>query len=184
MKTKTKTNEAPREHKKPWQETYATPEEIKAMLDSRVSLRYNEVRGRPEIHWLSAGPVIGADEQGFRYWFDRPEIEQLQRHNEAYETVHSELELVDLHFRKPVGREPRQLVSATMALQMIGGSLAYTLSKEEIGRAFAKLGFEYKRTAAQRGYIAIHRNGVEMEAYRRKLAEGETMTDDSMTPVW
>ena len=123
---KTKTNEAPREHKKPWQETYATPEEIKAMLDSRVSLRYNEVRGRPEIHWLSA----------------------------------------------------------TMALQMIGGSLAYTLSKEEIGRAFAKLGFEYKRTAAQRGYIAIHRNGVEMEAYRRKLAEGETMTDDSMTPVW
>ena len=113
-------------HKQPWQETYATPEEIKAMLDSRVSLRYNEVRGRPEIHWLSA----------------------------------------------------------TMALQMIGGSLAYTLSKEEIGRAFAKLGFEYKRTAAQRGYIAIHRNGVEMEAYRRKLAEGETMTDDSMTPVW
>jgi hypothetical protein len=51
-------------HKQPWQETYATPDEIKAMLDSRVSLRYNEVRGRPEIHWLSAGPVIGADEQG------------------------------------------------------------------------------------------------------------------------
>ena len=51
-------------HKKSWQETYATPEEIKAMLDSRVSLRYNEVRGRPEIHWLSAGPTIRADEQG------------------------------------------------------------------------------------------------------------------------
>ena len=53
-----------KEHKKPWQETYATPEEIKAMLDRRVSLRYNEVRGRTEIHWLSAGPVIKADEQG------------------------------------------------------------------------------------------------------------------------
>ena len=52
------------EHKKPWQEKYATPEEIKAMLDSRVSLRYNEVRGRTEIHWLSAGPTIRADEQG------------------------------------------------------------------------------------------------------------------------
>ena len=50
-------------HKKPWQETYATPEEIKAMLDRKVSLRYNEVRGRTEIHWLSAGPVIKADEQ-------------------------------------------------------------------------------------------------------------------------
>ena len=63
-KQKTKKDEAPREHKKPWQETYATPEEIKAMLDSRVSLRYNEVRGRAEIHWLSAGPVIKTDEQG------------------------------------------------------------------------------------------------------------------------
>ena len=64
MKAKTKTDETSREHKKPWQETYATPEEIKAMLDSRVSLRYNEVKGRTEIHWLSAGPVIKPDEQG------------------------------------------------------------------------------------------------------------------------
>ena len=55
---------APREHKQPWQERYATPEEIKAMLDSRVSLRYNEVRGRTEIHYYSRGPSIRADEQG------------------------------------------------------------------------------------------------------------------------
>ena len=119
--------------------------------------------------------------QGFRYWFDKPEIERLQRHNEAFETVHSELELVDLHFRKPKDKEPREMVSATMALQMIGGNLAYTLSKEKIGLAFTRLGFEYKRTAAMRGYIAIHRSGVEMEQYRRRLAENKTMTDDSMT---
>ena len=121
--------------------------------------------------------------QGFRYWFDKPEIERLQRHNEQFETVHSELELIDLHFRKPVGDEPRQLVSATMALQMIGGNIAQTLSKEKIGQAFTRLGFEYRRTSAQRGYIAVHRNGVEMETYRRKLAEAgkATMTDDGMT---
>ena len=53
-----------KKHKKPWQEKYATPGEIKAMLDARVSLRYNEVRGRTEIHYLSAGPVIKPDEQG------------------------------------------------------------------------------------------------------------------------
>ena len=122
-------------------------------------------------------------QQGFRYWFDKPEIERLQRHNEQFETVHSELELIDLHFRKPVGDEPRQLVSATMALQMIGGNIAQTLSKEKIGQAFTRLGFEYRRTSAQRGYIAVHRNGVEMETYRRKLAEAgkATMTDDGMT---
>ena len=63
MKQK-KTGEAPKEHKQPWQEKYAAPEEIKAMLDSRVALRYNEVRGRTEIHWLSQGPVLREDEQG------------------------------------------------------------------------------------------------------------------------
>ena len=57
-KTKTKTDEAPREHKKPWQETFATPEEIKAMVSNHVLLRYNEVRGLTEVHWLSEGPVI------------------------------------------------------------------------------------------------------------------------------
>ena len=51
-------------HKKPWQETYATPEEIKAMLSERVLLRYNEVRGRTKIHRLSQGLTIGENDQG------------------------------------------------------------------------------------------------------------------------
>ena len=63
-RTKTKTDEAPREHKKAWQETCATVEEIKAMVSERVLLRYNEVRRRTEVHWLSEGPVIQEDEQG------------------------------------------------------------------------------------------------------------------------
>ena len=63
-KTKTKKRQEGGEHKKSWQETYATPEEIRAMLDSRVLLRYNEVRGRTEIHWLSQGLMIGENEQG------------------------------------------------------------------------------------------------------------------------
>ena len=63
-KPKKKDETLQREHKQPWQERYATPEEIKQMLDSRVSLRYNEVRGRTEIHYYSRGPSIRADEQG------------------------------------------------------------------------------------------------------------------------
>ena len=64
MKKETKSKDAPREHKQPWQEKYATPEDIKRMLADRVMLRYNEVRGRTEIHWLSQGPTIREDEQG------------------------------------------------------------------------------------------------------------------------
>ena len=133
-------------------------------------------------------------QQGFRYWFDQAEIQRLTQHNRQFETVHSELELVDLHFRKPAEDDPRELVSATMALQIIGGNLAYTLSKEKIGLAFTKLGFESKRTASQRGYIAIRRTPGEIDAYRRSLADiveshsdqrseynSSSMTDDSMT---
>ena len=123
--------------------------------------------------------------QGFQYWFSPDEIRHLARHNEAFETEHSELQLINLHFRKPVGNEPRELVSATMALQVIGGNIAQKLSKEKIGQAFTQLGFEYRRTATMRGYIAVHRTGAEMEAYRRQLAANDKeMTDDSMTAVF
>jgi hypothetical protein len=96
----------------------------------------------------------------------------------VFETVHSEMELIDMFFRKPVGSEPRELVSATMALQIVGANIAQSLSKEKIGQAFTKLGFEYKRTATQRGYIAVRRAGVEMEAYRRKLAGSDDPFND------
>ena len=133
--------------------------------------------------------------QGFQYWFSPNEIRRMARHNEQFETVHSELELVDLHFRKPQGKETRELVSASMAIQLIGSNMANPLNKEKIGLAFKKLGFEYKRTSAQRGYIAVHRTGVEMEQYRRKMAEDttphddrkpadEAMTGDTMTDIF
>ena len=53
-----------KEHKPSWQEKYATPAEIQQMVSRRVLLRYNEVRHRTEVHWLSQGPVIREDEQG------------------------------------------------------------------------------------------------------------------------
>ena len=75
--------------------------------------------------------------------------------------------------------ERGQLISATMALQMIGGNIAMSLSKTKIGQAFARLGFEYKRTPAQRGFVAVRRTGAELEAYDRMLAEND---HDTMTP--
>jgi hypothetical protein len=78
-----------------------------------------------------------------------------------------------------------------MALQLIGGTIACKLSKERIGQAFTRLGFEYKRTNALRGYVAIHRTGAEMEAYRRWLADqkssddpADAVTGDSVTPIF
>ena len=121
--------------------------------------------------------------QGFQYWFNSREIEQLQHHNRHFETEQSELDLIDLYYRKPRANEQRQVVSATEALQVIGGTMTRDLSREKIGRAFTTLGFEYIRSARHRGYVAIRRTGMEMEEYRRQLAS-ETMTDDSMTETF
>jgi len=56
--SKKKTNdEVPKEHKRPWQETMATVEDIKAFLGDRIYLRHNVVTGRtecrvPERDWF------------------------------------------------------------------------------------------------------------------------------------
>ena len=41
-------DDSEKEHKKPWQETYATPAEIKAFLSDHIYLRYNMVKYRVE----------------------------------------------------------------------------------------------------------------------------------------
>ena len=132
----------------------------------------------PFDHDAIYAEAYGLYKQGFQYWFSSEEVVQLHKHNERFEVEHSELDLIALHFRKPKKEEGRPVVSSTMALQLVGGNLTYKLSKTKISQAFAKLGFEYKRTQDTRGYIAVHRTGPEMDNYRKRLAEenNDTMT--------
>ena len=101
--------------------------------------------------------------QGFRYWFDRPEIERLQRHNEAFEVPKKEQELVDIYFRKPVDGELGEFMPVSRALQIIGGNITRELSDRKIGRAFMDLGFRFKRTNTSRGYVVVQRSAVEIK---------------------
>ena len=101
--------------------------------------------------------------QGFRYWFDRPEIERLQRHNEAFEAPNMECELVDIYFRKPVDGELGEFMPVSRALQIIGGNITRELSDRKIGRAFMDLGFRFKRTNTSRGYVVVQRSAVEIK---------------------
>ena len=101
--------------------------------------------------------------QGFRYWFDRQEIERLQRHNEAFEVPKKEQELVDIYFRKPVDGELGEFMPVSRALQIIGGNITRELSDRKIGRAFMDLGFRFKRTNTSRGYVVVQRSAVEIK---------------------
>ena len=53
-KRKKKAKSTERMERKPnWQEVYATVEDIRQFLSERVSLRYNVVTRRVEVHWLT-----------------------------------------------------------------------------------------------------------------------------------
>ena len=112
-------------------------------------------------------------QQGFQYWFDKPEIERLQRHNEAYETINLERELVDTYFRIPVNGEVGEFMPVSRALQIIGGNISQRLSDRRIGHAFTALGFTFRRTNSTRGYIVVQRSPLEIKERQKQLGSDE-----------
>jgi hypothetical protein len=109
-------------------------------------------------------------QQGFRYWFDKPEIERLQRHNEQFETINLERELVDTYFRIPADGEGGEFMPVSRALQIIGGNISQRLSDRRVGHAFTTLGFTFRRTNSTRGYIVVLRSPLEIKERQQQLA--------------
>jgi predicted P-loop ATPase len=108
--------------------------------------------------------------QGFQYWFDRAEIERLQRHNEQFETINLERELVDTYFRIPADGEGGEFMPVSRALQIIGGNISQRLSDRRVGHAFTTLGFTFRRTNSTRGYIVVLRSPLEIKERQQQLA--------------
>ena len=107
---------------------------------------------------------------GFRYWFSKEEIQQLNRHNRQFETPRLEQELVDLYFRRPQDGEIGTFMSVARALQIISNGISQKLSSTSTGRAFSDLGFKRVRTNSSRGFIVICRTADEMQAYQNRLS--------------
>ena len=121
-------------------------------------------------------------QQGFRYWFDKPEIERLQRHNERFESPCTERELVFWNFRKPNEGEQGEFMPVGLAMQIVSGQISAKISKEQMGHAFISLGFERKTYHNVRGYVVVRRSIAEIESLRSRLANTDTHTPD--TPVF
>ena len=119
---------------------------------------------------------------GFRYWFEKDEIQELNRHNRKFETPRLEQELVDLYFRRPGPEEAGEFMSVARALQIISAGISQKLSAVYTGRAFSELGFNRVRTKRSRGFIVVCRTGEEMKAYQRRQgldAESDTAPVES-----
>ena len=118
--------------------------------------------------------------QGFRYWFDKPEIERLNKHNELFQTSRSEYELIDEFFRKPVGDEQGVYLSAAVALQMTGAQTLKDISSTKLGRAFTSMGYEYRIVDGIRRYRVVRRQADEIKLHREQPDLGA----DGSGEVW
>ena len=119
---------------------------------------------------------------GFRYWFEKDEIQELNRHNRKFETPRLEQELVNLYFRRPGPEEVGEFMSVARALQIISAGISQKLSAVYTGRAFSELGFNRVRTKRSRGFIVVCRTGEEMKAYQLRQgldAESDTAPVES-----
>ena len=104
--------------------------------------------------------------QGFRYWFDKNEILRLSQHNQQFETSRSANELIDEFFRKPVGTEGGDYLTASVILQLIGGATMKELNSVKVGRALMEMGFENKKLDGIRRYRVVRRPESDKEQHR------------------
>ncbi len=119
---------------------------------------------------------------GYHYWFSDGEVEVLNKRNVNFEAPHVERELVSTYFRKPSTNEIGEFITASRALQIIGGNITQKLSLTKISQAFIELGFERKRVKGLRGFIAIERTADEIRDYLKRISlsddEPEQQDDD------
>ena len=107
---------------------------------------------------------------GFQYWFSDEEMKLVARHNERFEVVKAERELISRFYRVPHEKEPGVFVSSTEIMQNIGGLLTCQLTKNKLGRAMTALGFESVRSHGQRGYVVVEYSAEEIKHNKSMLA--------------
>ena len=121
---------------------------------------------------------------GYQYWFSAQEVASLTEHNRQYETPRLEEELVAMYFRRPHGQEPGEFMPVALALQIVGSNITQKLTTVNLGRAFKTLGFEFRRTNAERGYIVVRRSAEEMRSHRFVVAHSPVTDVTDVTDVF
>ncbi len=114
---------------------------------------------------------------GFRYWFNREEIDVLNEHNRNFETPNLEKELILTHFRRPLPGENGIFITTAHILNRINALIKHPLSSTKIGIIMKQLGFENIRCGGQRGYRAVEYNAEEI--YRNQCAAARYGSDSS-----
>lgn len=117
---------------------------------------------------------------GYRYWFSREEIIELNTHNRHFETPRLEVEQVALFFRRPTEGEQGIFMTATRILQRISEGISSKLSPVSVGRAMIDLGFERVRFQRIWGYRVIERTADEIRSLQSLMAHHAESTAEGV----
>ena len=114
-------------------------------------------------------------EQGFQYWFDLPDIEALETHNDDFRVQENEEQLLAVYFDVPADGYGTFMTTAEISDKLvIKGSIKKPMSLSKLGMVLQQQGFQSKRInhGKTRGWIVRERDTEEINANRNIEGRG------------
>ena len=112
-------------------------------------------------------------EQGwYMYWFDLEEIEELEKHNEAFRAMENEEQLIPILFDIPAEGKGEFMTTAEISDKLVSyGGIKKPMSIRQLGMLLAKRGFQKKQVYLSgsnvRGWIVYKRHTDEIELLKK-----------------
>ena len=118
--------------------------------------------------------------QGFRYWFNEEENDEINRHNSDFEAPNKELELIQKYYRAPMEGEECKFLTATDILERINGCIKEQLSTVRIGIALRTIGIERVRSGNARGYRLVEISPEQININQRAMGSFTDINTDTV----
>ena len=107
--------------------------------------------------------------QGFRYWFNEEENDEINRRNSEFEAPNKEKDLILKYYRAPMPGEACRFLTATDILERINSSVKEQLSTVRIGMVLRDLGIERIRSGNLRGYRLVENTQADIDLKQKSM---------------
>lgn len=105
------------------------------------------------------------------YILTQHDIAKVNEHNQDFEVPCLERDLIQTHFRVPIGREPAQFLTNAEILQILTSGHRIMLTMIKVSLQMKKLGFQPQKVGGKRGYRVVVLDNERIELNRRSLAK-------------
>ena len=107
--------------------------------------------------------------QGFRYWFNEEENDEINRRNNEFEAPNKEKDLILKYYRAPMPGEACRFLTATDILERINSSVKEQLSTVRIGMVLRDLGIDRIRSGNLRGYRLVENSQADIDLKQKSM---------------